>query len=78
MQRHLRLNARLSANFEAERDSAEHLNLVRPAARRSFPWRVFLQVDWRVTKWYVFSAKRRYLTRAWGIAPGNSVPVEKR
>ncbi len=36
MQRHLRLSARLSANFEAERDSAEHLNLAQPAARRSF------------------------------------------
>ena len=29
---------RISTNFEAERDSAEHLNLARPAAQRSFPY----------------------------------------
>jgi hypothetical protein len=38
MRRRLRVTTRISTNFEAERDSAEHLNLARPAARRSFPY----------------------------------------
>jgi hypothetical protein len=40
MRRRLRVTTRISTNFEAERDSAEHLNLARPAARRSFPYRI--------------------------------------
>ena len=33
------MTTRISTNFEAETDSAEHLNLARPPARRSFPCR---------------------------------------